>query len=438
MRDRAAVSPAPSRSSSLVWLIALLAITNLLVAMFARFAASHGMQSELLDSLEISRTMMREHRLPPNAFYPPGLPILLAGLQWVGLRAINPILFGGVMLNAGVVLFFFVARRVLERPVLAFLAVFAMVVHPMFATTTMTRDFPTEFALSGLYFLLLLRSLAGPRTRGQAIGLGIALVLTAGALLLVRTTAFFVALAVPVVAWLVQPTRRRFLAGVTAGVLAVGLLYCAYNQRLVGSFTLGTSSGVNLYFGNHPLYIEGHPHYDIDGFFGQERWPNEKRIAHADSLPEAQAEAWHRARAMDFIRHDPIGFVYRAIVKSLWHWFNVEKIPNYAFGAYLRGDSDTIVLGPHSNLSGAVAYMMYKLAYLPFFVLAMVWWAQRRLEPSLAVFFAPYLALWPVLVMTYPDTRYKLIAEVIACIPITAAAWEAWRGIAAKRTAREV
>jgi hypothetical protein len=52
------------------------------------------------------------------------------------------------------------------------------------------------------------------------------------------------------------------------------------------------------------------------------------------------------------------------------------------------------------------------------------------------VFFAPYFALWPVLVLMYPDTRYKLIAEVIACIPIVCAAIEGWRIRAERRVAR--
>jgi hypothetical protein len=95
---------------------------------------------------------------------------------------------------------------------------------------------------------------------------------------------------------------------------------------------------------------------------------------------------------------------------------NFEKIPNYSgatrLGSAGEGEWTATIDADQSHLPG-LAYLAYKLAYIPAMVLTVVLLLRKRIDGRIALLFAPLLGLWPVVAITFPDTRFKLAAEVI-------------------------
>ena len=111
-------------------------------------------------------------------------------------------------------------------------------------------------------------------------------------------------------------------------------------------------------------------------------------------------------------------FLYRCMVKSLWHWLNFEKIPRFTVPeTYIDGDGKTFHVGGIVILPAPMD-LMYKLLHVPLFVGALRLLFCWKLSLKEAVFFVPYFALWPVVVLLFPDTRFKICAVIMAVIPM--------------------
>ncbi|MFH1744023.1 MAG: hypothetical protein ABIH23_33885 [bacterium] len=406
------------KSDILLFLVILLFL-NAIIYIDVRHFAVRGLRSQLEESIELSSSIVHEHRLPQTAFYPPGVPILLAAVRFLGCTNINPYVFNGIMLNLGAFVFYLLSRVVIGSLFCSFAAVLLMILNPYFVCTALlSRDGATEYFFTALLFLILFTFYKQTSvSRKSVIFLFLALFLTAAALGLVRVTGFFVAFAIFAVSIFIHKSSKLFFGLLTAAFACFTLLFMLYNYALVGSFSLSTNSGINLYIGNHPLYLHGHPHYDIDVFLG-ERVESELKNTGVDSMSESESDAYYRKKAEEFIQEDILGFVYRILVKSVWHWFNVEIIPNFTVSAHVDGNSDTIVIQTRINLLTSLSYVIYKLAYLPLFIISIVMLCKGRMDRHLLVFYMPYLALWPIVVLTFPDTRFKIVAEVCALIPM--------------------
>jgi len=112
-------------------------------------------------------------------------------------------------------------------------------------------------------------------------------------------------------------------------------------------------------------------------------------------------------------------------VKSVWHWFNLEKIPNYTSPTYMEADGRVARLARISIVPG-LAYVIYKLFYLPPFLFSLISIMRKKIQSGYALLCAPLLGLWPVVVLAFPDTRFKSNAEMVVLPAILAAYW-VWR-----------
>lgn len=401
-------------------LVIILAVLNTIVYIDIRHFAVRGLESQLTESIDLSLSIVNEWELPETAFYPPGVPILLAVVQFLGVKNIDPYVFNAVTINVGALVFYLLSRRVIGNSLYSFAAVLLMILNPYFVCTALlSRDVASEFFFSGLLFLLLFVYYKNtPRNKNTILLLFLSILLTAIVLALVRATDFFVVFFIFVVSIFIHKAGKNFFCALSIAFACFTLFFMYQNYKRVGAFSLSTNSGINLYIGNHPLYLHGHPHYDIDVFLGTERIKNEMREAGTDSLPESEEDAYFRRKSIEFIRADNLAFLYRVLVKSVWHWFNLEIIPNYTSSAYFDGETDTIIVQSRINMLTSLAYVMYKFLYLPLFVISMAFLWKGRIDKLLIAFYMPYVALWPVVVLAFPDTRFKIVAEVCVLIPM--------------------
>lgn len=361
-----------------------------------------------------------------TAHYAPGVYLLTAGFEYLTGSAVQHYVYKITMLALWLGVAWATARRVLGHGWPGFFAVFLMVLNPYFVwTCLMSYDSASECFFLFLSFYLLLRLYDRAAAGRPAAALNLIAALVLGLAALMRSTNFLILVCVAAfLAFAGAGRARKHLCLILAALCLYTALFCLYNYRRSGSFGLGTSFGINFFIGNHRDYLYGHPAYDIDVFF--ERGvvaPVRKNIR---GLPEAGQNRYFFRAGLREIRRDVPAFLYRCVVKSLWHWFNVEKIPRFTSpGTHIEGDSGIIRAGPLIVLPGLL-YALYKLVYLPLFMGALVLLARGRLPVREAVFLVPYFALWPVAVLLFPDTRFKLCAEVLALIPMMRSARLFW------------
>ncbi len=363
-------------------------------------------------------------KLPVTAFYPPLLMLLMLGLRHLGVATIDMAVFNGVMTLGGFVALYAIAFRLLRDVYQAGAVVVLAILNPyVLWTFLINKDTASELFFMALTLYAFLaawdRQQAVPPVAPAKRWTGVlAAALCCILLMLTRTTGFYIGLALLLtVAFLNragQP-RRAWSVGV-AGFLAAACVFCAINKARVGAFTLSTSSGVNLYLGNHPNYLDGHPKYDIDVFLPDLAVP---------PRDEAAADAINRKAAVRFIREDPLAFVYRLIVKSEWYWFTLEKTPNFTALTTLDVEHQTVHLGKIDHKPG-VAYLLYRLVYMPYFLLALWLLWSGRLDRRFVLLAIPLLVIWPITAMTFPDTRFKMNAELMM-LPAVVAAWKTGR-----------
>lgn len=388
-----------------------------------RLIAARGLVPELQSTLAAAQAAWRAGSFPQTALYPPLLPAMAIALQWAGLPLPDPWLFNLAAAWAGMLVLYGLARRALGAPLPAFAVGLLALLNPYALWTfLLSRDAALEFVFGGLMLWAVVSALRREAEDRRAAGMALLGLLVAIALGFTRVTGFFVAAAAFLIALALSRTAalRRGWALALLGLAASGLLLCTFNLRQVGAFRLATNGGYNLYLGNHPAYLHAHPHYDVDVFLGP--------VAQAEgfgTLPEAERDQAYTRRAIDFMKADPAAFGLRLVLKSAWHWFNLEKIPNYTSLSLLAPDGQTALLAPIDVLPG-LAYALYKLLYLPLLAATLVFIATRRLERHLYVLIAPLLGLWPVVALTFPDTRFKIDAELLA-LPAMMAAWMTWR-----------
>lgn len=353
-----------------------------------------------------------------TAAYPPGVALLVRSFERATGLAVNHYVYKGIMLALWLWAAYAAARYVLGKGWRCFCAVFIMLLNPYFVWTCLiSPDTASEcfFLFLSFYLLLRLHDRAGNAgcSRGRYCLLAFVLALCA----VMRTTNFIILIFLLGVFCLAgqRKAKKYFFAALILFCLYT-VLFCFYNYKHSQSFGLGTTFGINFFIGNHRAYLQGHPNYDIDVFFEQGVLSGMKRKIAGRS--EAQQNAYFLEAGMAEIRRDVPAFFYRCIVKSLWHWLNFEKIPRLvAPGTHLGKDGKTIHTGGIEVLP-SLLYVMYKLFYLPLFINALVLLFRRKLSLHEAVFFVPYVALWPVVVLLFPDTRFKLCAEVMAIIPM--------------------
>jgi hypothetical protein len=354
-----------------------------------------------------------------TAKYPPGILLLVKTVQSIGIP-VNHFIFKSVMLFLWFFTTYFLLRYLNGSGWFAFVTMIAIIVHPYFIWTgLMSNDAAAEcFFVTGSFFLVL-KLYEHPSEKYlyavlSCAGLFMLLALTA----VIRATNFLILIVLLFVLLIYSrdAAKRIFLILFVAFITYTGF-FCFYNFKRTGAFTLTTSFGYNVFIGNNKAYLHGHPKYDIDIFFNKER--REALIGHqTKGFSEGQQNSFLLKASIAEIRADMPAFIYRCIVKSFWHWFNIEKIPNFpAPDTYLSHDGTTMYMGD-IRVTTSLPYVIYKIMYLPLFIAALYFMIAGKMSLKYSVFIIPYVALWPVVAIMFPDTRFKIVAESMAVIPM--------------------
>ncbi len=422
LRKESIVKIMPLFQLTLLLAVALV-ISTVEVQLFRKLGLSPGVQHSIAmaDQVRLSGSM------PRTAFYPPLGMLIALGLKSIGIVKISPYVFNFSMLAMGLAAMYGMSKYVSRSRLDAFIAVAIALFNPYFIwTLLLSRDSSVEFMFLTVLLWLAVVAVRMPEdsSRSKKCMLGTGLVGSAILLLLSRVTGLFIVLALILMGIWQSGTvlRRKFFALCGAAFVVLALLFCTYNYFLVGEFTLATNGGINLYIGNHPAYLHGHPHYDIDVFVGK------MKDEEIESLGEVERNRAYFRKGINFILADPVSFIYRSITKSVWHWVNLEKIPNYTSHTWAEKASGKPLIAHLGsvNVTPGLAYLLYKLLYLPVFIVSIAAVLRKRIDSRYGLLYAPLLGLWLVVVLTFPDTRFKINAEVLV-LPAMIATCRTWR-----------
>lgn len=194
----------------------------------------------------------------------------------------------------------------------------------------------------------LLASDARPGWRG-----GLAAGLALGLALLTRATLLPYALLA--LAWLLWRSRCAGLVAVLALLLCLAP-WLERQQRLTGTWGLGTETGQSLFAGNHPLTFSVYPQGSIDEsrdrVFASTPAPQRAALA---AMGEGERDRWYRDRGIEAIHADPGAFLIGAARKE-WAAFGPWPVPRHG----LKSD------------------LAYALAWVPFLLLGLAGLILRR------------------------------------------------------------
>jgi hypothetical protein len=339
-------------------------------------------------------------------------------LQKITGLAVNHYVYKIIMLMLWFWAAFATARYVLGTGWLCFFAVCAMMLNPYFIWSCLMSSAAASecfFMFLSFYMLIRLHDNVSDSDRHIAFYCCLAALLALTAI--VRSSNFIILFfLLGIFVYAGRKRAKKYFWWLLVAFSLYTALFCFFNYKRSLSFGLGTTFGINFFIGNNRAYLHGHPTYDIDVFFEKKMLAGIK--SRINGLSEAQQNEYFFKAGLNEIRQDVPAFLYRCVVKSLWHWLNVEKIPRFAAPeTYIDGDGKTVHVGGIVVLP-ALLYVVYKLLYIPLFVGALLLLFGRKLSLKEGVFFVPYFALWPVVVLLFPDTRFKICAEIMAVIPM--------------------
>ncbi|MBD3402614.1 hypothetical protein GF420_06940 [candidate division GN15 bacterium] len=237
----------------------------------------------------------------PTAYRPVGYPAILAAIYAIaGVAPLAGALFNLIPGVAICLLGYLLAKQWLSHAT-ARVSLMILVLLPSVILWT-------NLLMSELWFtaLLLAAVLCGTMRQVQWVASGGILL---GLAALVRPIAVFVP--VPMIAfwWLQQRSLPKTAIRIGAVVLlmvAVTWPWMNRNAREVGGFTLTTSTGVNLYIGNHPGASVGYQTPDPDLF------------DLSDPRRESVNDSLGTALALEHISSHPNEFITRGLGKIAW------------------------------------------------------------------------------------------------------------------------
>jgi hypothetical protein len=188
----------------------------------------------------------------------------------------------------------------------------------------------------------------------------------------------------------------------------------SWNYVQTGTLTLSTRLGVNLYLGNHPQYLLGHPNYDIDVFLPM--------VPEVEALDPVARNRAYISRSLAFIRADPIAALHRSALKALW-WFGPTRVPGTDAVARLAPSANGVAVERWGSPIKEIPYILHRCVVL---IALLLYW--RRSQFSLgraALLLLPGLALLPIIMLTFPDTRFRLATDPAVFI-VAAAGISGW------------
>lgn len=376
------------------WLASLISL--LLVLPFLAYVI-HSPGSFEAGFLHTGIALAETGRLVSNGEYPPGIPLIYAGLTalfgtlpiWL-VVGLNALLFA---IGAG--FWFRTVSALFAKQKQAWTVWTASLLNPYFLWLIITSK-DTAFEWLGMTACVFLISKLTQKDASSKYPFGLALGTVAAFCfsMLVRATTVFVLLGTLIVAIILSwKTLKKILLPIFGLCVLCAGAFVLYNGKTYGSYSLSTTLAMNVGYGQSPLYEYVHPVHDIDVF-----------------LPPPSKE-------VPTPRPSALTFVAVSVRKSVWYWLNFEKVPNLSANTRLveqTPETITLAIGPIQH-TPSLLYTLMKLVYVPAFLLSLFLWIRRRdWTDRTIIFLVPLAALWPVCVLTFPDTRFKIVGEVLA------------------------
>jgi 4-amino-4-deoxy-L-arabinose transferase-like glycosyltransferase len=248
----------------------------------------------------------------PTAFRAVGYPLMLTGLFYLNINSLTEIRCFQALLSVFTILFVFgLARRVFGAGS-AMMAALICVLYPYFVFMPATVLGTTWFGfllLAATYTLYIAQE-----KNGQLLYVLSGLLF--GVLVLTRPTGAVLLLAAAL--WLFYKKGRPLSRTLKPLSLLVGTAFLvvtpwmARNQQAVGSFTLSTNGGRNLWLGNNPQATA------TSGSV----IPLPERLADkmAGAASEKEQDSLYKMEALRFIKNHFVGFITLSLKKAIAFW----------------------------------------------------------------------------------------------------------------------
>ena len=351
----------------------------------------------------------------PTAYRPPAYPLFLAAAMALGGERwpLVALLGQAVIAAACLALTALTARRVFADPVVTAASTLLVAVNLPFVGETLTLRETGLFTLLTLLFVLT--ALGRPGWLRQALALG---AVTALALLTRPSGIVLLPLAVLVLACrgdLAPAVRARAVAACLVAFAVCTAPWQLYLQRNFDRFSLtGTStSGLNLFKGNHPLMGELYNLTDVD-----RAEPAIRELVaaagHGEGLERWEADDHLQRLAKASILADPGRFVERVVEKAI-AFFSPAAVPVGRHGELALEEGTLVVRAPLVVIG--TPWTLYHLFVVPVGLLALAVAAavpgRRRWGLCVGALVAGSALIYAV---TFPERRFRYSLEPLLAI----------------------
>jgi 4-amino-4-deoxy-L-arabinose transferase-like glycosyltransferase len=253
----------------------------------------------------LSQVWRYEENGVPTAYWPIGYPLFLAVIYWIFGHSYLAVHLISVLLSLCICILTYQIAKRLIGPAAARLSLVILVFFPgqIFFTNVLSSEILFTTLLLAMILILL-------KTREQSSIFGPLIVgLLLGLLIMVRAVALVLPLLIVLfyLKW-----GRRSLVGLRNTILSlivvclVLLPWLMRNKRVLDTFSIATSGGIDLYIGNSPISS------------GNWVWTKQNPFADLSAPNEVENNKLGYQLAAKFIMGDPVGFVIRGIKKEVY------------------------------------------------------------------------------------------------------------------------
>lgn len=241
----------------------------------------------------------------PTAYWPIGYPLFLAIIYWIIGHSYFAVEFINVLLSLSICLFTYLIAKRLIDPLSSRLTLIIIILFP--SQIFFNNVLASEILFTALLLLLIYLCLKQRFQLSIYISLIIGVLL--GLLILIRA----VALLLPfiIVFFYFKSNQRPGLNFRNAGLTMVMAFLTLFpwmlrNKLVLGSFTVATSGGINLYIGNGPISSGGWV------------WQKENPFLDLSAPNEVKNNKLGYQLAIKYILNHPLGFITRGIKKEIY------------------------------------------------------------------------------------------------------------------------
>jgi 4-amino-4-deoxy-L-arabinose transferase-like glycosyltransferase len=241
----------------------------------------------------------------PTAYWPIGYPFFLATIYWIFGHSYFAVKFISVLLSMSICLFTYLAAKRIVGPLGARLSLVILALFP--SQIFFTSILASEILFTA--FLVLIIYLLVKRTDASSIWNPVMVGVLAGLLILVRAVALFFPLLIVFFYFKSDRSPVLVLRNAALTILVSYLTLSPWllrNKLVMGTFTVATSGGINLYIGNSPISSGGWV------------WRTENPFGALTAPNEVENNRLGYRLATKFIADDPLGFVARGVKKEIY------------------------------------------------------------------------------------------------------------------------